>query len=632
MDNLKKCFFAFLVLLFLQPNGPAAQQKQNCSDFSSIEKDIKEYIAKYIEANKIPGLSIAIYKDNYSWNDGFGYSDIGNSVKANSNTVYNIASITKPMTATAILKLALDGKINLDDKIQKYVPYYPEKEWPISIRQLLGHIGGISGYKDGFAELVNLRDKHLSMKESIEIFNKWDLVAEPGTKYVYSNYGYQLLGAVIEAASGMSYGEYINNIIWKPLKMDRAYIDDPYYVIPNKARGYILKRNVLNYGKFLDPSLLLSAGGVASTAVDLVKFAKGLDSGAVLPIEIQSQMYNSMTTKNGEETLYGMGWQTNFYFGYWQVWHTGLLDGFRTLLWRFPWNNFAVAITCNLENAFLDPIAHYICSKYLHTFNLRPVTKSAIDNISMSGLWTIWWSGLSYFDRYNLKSVNDDETIKKDFQFIKKALSEELALSGSNPQFLEKGFTPIINVGSYIAECLKNEYGIEKINYYREGNIFSFFSDYIKLYKNKKNIKNDCHFDEALENNITLWKLSWDKIKNNEINNQMLMPLNNFNNDLILNMEACFKNQKAYPDFEQQLNNYVYYLKGKKQLKSGLDALLIAVELYPYSANLFDSTAEFYEAMNLKDKAIEYYEKALKISPNLSSSLQGLKRLKSASN
>jgi len=102
----------------------------------------EEFVRNQMEENKIPGLTIGFYKDDYTWVNGFGYADLENKAPAKAESAYRLASITKTFTSAAILQLAEKGKINLDAEIQTYVPYYPKQQWPVTVRQLLAHLGG----------------------------------------------------------------------------------------------------------------------------------------------------------------------------------------------------------------------------------------------------------------------------------------------------------------------------------------------------------------------------------------------------------------------------------------------------------------------------------------------------------
>src|SRR6266446_5369500 len=199
-------------------------------------------------SKKIPGLSVAVVSDNQlRWQRGYGMADLENSVPAKAATVYRIASVAKPITAVAVMQLVERGKLDLDAPIQKYVPTFPGKPWPITTRQLLGHLSGIRNYKQN--EFPNQYDNtrlYSSLTEALSIFKDDPLDFEPGTKYSYTTYGYTLLGTVIEGASGMSYVDYMRENVFKPAKMSHTQADNVFDIIPNRARGYGPKV----YGKF----------------------------------------------------------------------------------------------------------------------------------------------------------------------------------------------------------------------------------------------------------------------------------------------------------------------------------------------------------------------------------------------
>src|SRR5262249_933627 len=165
-----------------------------------------------MEENKIPGLTIGFYKDDYTWVNGFGYADLENKVPAKAESAYRLASITKTFTSAAILQLAEKGKINLDAEIQIYVPYYPKQQWPVTVRQLLAHLGG--GQEGSM-----LGPEYVSPRKVVGRISKHPLKFEPGTKYEYTTSGYNLLGAAIEEVSGKSFGDYLRENIFLPLGM-----------------------------------------------------------------------------------------------------------------------------------------------------------------------------------------------------------------------------------------------------------------------------------------------------------------------------------------------------------------------------------------------------------------------------
>jgi CubicO group peptidase (beta-lactamase class C family) len=146
-------------------------------------------------ANSVPGISVAVVQDGeLVWSQSFGMADLENFVPATSATLFRLGSISKPITATAILQLSERGKLDLDAEVQKYCPAFPKKEWPITTRELLGRLSGIRHYHpDGKGDIPEDSAKHFAnMEESLQIFAADALVAKPGTKFHYSTYGYAL--------------------------------------------------------------------------------------------------------------------------------------------------------------------------------------------------------------------------------------------------------------------------------------------------------------------------------------------------------------------------------------------------------------------------------------------------------
>src|SRR5271169_1524133 len=207
---------------------------------TSLKPEVLEKVEKAITTEmarqSIPGLSAAIVTDHtLRWSNGYGPSDLENFVPAKATTVYRLGSISKPITAAAVMQLVERGKLDLDAGVQKYCPAFPEKQWPVTSRELLGHLGGIHHYLDAFVE--NTRHYNLVV-EGLDVFKNDPLVVEPGTKFLYSSFGYNLLGCVVEGASGRPFAEYLKENIFIPAGMDRIQTDDIFKIIANRARGY----------------------------------------------------------------------------------------------------------------------------------------------------------------------------------------------------------------------------------------------------------------------------------------------------------------------------------------------------------------------------------------------------------
>lgn len=236
-------------------NGSAIQYKVELKQFD-------DFVARQMKFDKTPGLTIGFIKDGVVWTKGYGFADLENKTPAKPESAYRLASVSKSMTAVAIMQLVEKKKIDLDAEVQTYVSYFPKKQWPVTVRQVLGHIGGISHYKNPENELhIKV---HKNTREAIAIFQDFDLIAEPGTRYSYSSYGYNLLAAIVEAASGMSFGDYMKQNVWGPAGMNDTRLDDPDDVIPNRVRGYRLVNGKVKNSEFVDISSRLGGGGTHS--------------------------------------------------------------------------------------------------------------------------------------------------------------------------------------------------------------------------------------------------------------------------------------------------------------------------------------------------------------------------------
>src|SRR5437773_5338012 len=344
-------------LLNLLASTPATTAQESAALTAGKIAKIEAAIMALMSSKHIPGLSIAIASDNQlRWQSGYGMADLENSVPAKTGTVYRTASVAKPITAVAVMQLVEKGKIDLDAPIQKYVPTFPIKPWPITTRQLLGHLSGIRNYKQN--EFPNQYDStrlYSSLTESLNIFKDDPLDFEPGTKYSYTTFGYIVLGTVIEGASGMSYVDYMRENVFKPAKMIHTQADNVYDIIPNRARGYHPKV----YGKFdgnlrnadlADTSYKIPAGGLVSTVADLANFAIAVQNGVLIKKETFEQMSTPQKTADGKATPYGLGWYID---GVGDrkglVWHGGVQAGVTSMLFILPKERLALVILTNLE-------------------------------------------------------------------------------------------------------------------------------------------------------------------------------------------------------------------------------------------------------------------------------------------
>lgn len=324
-----------------------SSEKNTIQDYSSINS-IDQWAEAFKEKQYIPGLQLAIMKDDsLVYSDAFGYSDKINEVRATANTQFRIASISKTLTSAGLIKLVSQDKVDLDKSVRHYVPSFPQKKHPITVRQLMGHLGGIRDYYGkSWEEELFIQDHYNNSTEAISIFSDDALVAEPGTQFVYSSFGYMLLGAVIESASNLSYLEYMSTAIWNPLNMDFTYGDIADSTMTHKSRFYFFpgEEEATPY----DLSYSYPSGGLVSTAEDLVNFGFALLENKLFSDSVREQVFETQYTSNGQPTGYGLGWYIGEDLNGNKVWyHAGELPSSGSMLMIYPDRKLVIALLTN---------------------------------------------------------------------------------------------------------------------------------------------------------------------------------------------------------------------------------------------------------------------------------------------
>jgi serine beta-lactamase-like protein LACTB len=345
------------VLLAVINSGAIAQEAP--ANIGAIETQIQEFMAK----ERVPGLSAALVLDKkLVWTKGFGFADLENEVPAKAETVYRLASISKMLTATAVLQLVEQGKLDLAAPIQQYCKDFPEKAWPITMRDLLCHQSGIRHYK---LPETRSTEHYPELKASLDQFKNDPLLFEPGTKYSYTTYGYCVVGCIVEDVSEMSFTDYMQKNVFDPAGMKTIQKDDPFKLIKWRAQGYRKpmdpKAPMVN-SWMVDVTNKVPGGGFSSTAADLAKFAIAIMDRKLLKQETLDRMWTDQTTKDGKATGAGFG---SFFVKRGEtrvIFHTGGQPRVSTILGLEPSRGYALALMCNLERAPLENLAMMIAN------------------------------------------------------------------------------------------------------------------------------------------------------------------------------------------------------------------------------------------------------------------------------
>jgi len=274
-----------------------------CSDLRynpelSISEDhtekIDQVVERLYENGQFSGVVFVSVKGKVIYNKAVGYANIEDSLLNTSDTKFRIASFSKPFTAMLILQLMEEGKISLDGKLIQYLPEFSKKQGgeDITIHHLLTHTAGITG-ESRIPDLIDIEKEYYTRERLLELIMEKDLVFKPGEGREYSNFGFALLGMVIEKASGKSYDEILQEKICKPAGMENTLADITAKTIEKRATGYTYDYfNGLEPASFLDMSFCLGAGQLLSTVEDLYLFDKALYTNKLLSEESKKLFFN----------------------------------------------------------------------------------------------------------------------------------------------------------------------------------------------------------------------------------------------------------------------------------------------------------------------------------------------------
>jgi len=295
-----------------------------------------------------PGVAVIVVNDGQPiFRIGYGMANLELGVPIEPDMVFRIGSVTKQFTAVAILMLAEQGKLSLDDSVSKFLPDYPTHDYLINIRHLLTHTSGIKSYTS-MPEWISLLRKDFAVQELVDFFKYQPMVSAPGKRWAYNNSGYILLGAIIEKVTGQAYGQFIQQHIFEPLEMRQSYYDDPLQVIPRRVAGYDKSTtNGFINAAYLSMTQPYAAGALASTIDDLALWDTALYTEKLLKIETLKQAHISHHLLDGSSTAYGFGWMISEYAGHKVIEHSGGIHGFRSHIIRLPDDHVFVAVLSN---------------------------------------------------------------------------------------------------------------------------------------------------------------------------------------------------------------------------------------------------------------------------------------------
>ncbi|HYE54134.1 MAG TPA: serine hydrolase [Chitinophagaceae bacterium] len=326
---MRKLIIALIVLLHAQLVWP-----------QSLTEKLDEYLAANTKQRKFNGAALVAKNGQVILHKGYGWRDAQKRIPHNENSIFQIGSVAKQFTAAAVLKLQEQGKLNVQDKLTKYIPDYPLGD-KITIHHLLTHTSGIFNYTAD-ARFMNVESaRPVALEKLIGLFKNKPLDFEPGTQYRYSNSGYILLGYIIQQVSGKPYEQFLHELIFRPLGLQHTGFDFKNLKDANRSVGYMILTTDTLRAAIVDSSVSYAAGSIYSTTGDLYKWHKALYTDKVLN---KSSLEAAFTPFRQQ---YGYGWVIDSIDGKRIIEHNGGIFGFTSYLTRIPADDVCVILLSN---------------------------------------------------------------------------------------------------------------------------------------------------------------------------------------------------------------------------------------------------------------------------------------------
>lgn len=377
--------------LFVYLNVTATPLHRNADDVTSVtystpspqwaaaaEKGRRIVRASVIQQN-LPGISVAVgASGNIVWAEGFGWADLATRVPVSPEVRFRIGHASIALTSAAVGLLREQGRLHLEDEIQEYVPAFPRKPWPVTVRQLMGHVAGIRHYRDTeWGDKPSARCERAS--EGVRSFANDPLLFEPETQYRYSTYGWVLVSAAVEAAAREPFFQFMRTRIFEPLGMSDTTADRANEPMEDRATSYYQGNLGRELTTTVDYSCFAGAGAFLSTPSDLVRFGLAMTSGKFLKPDTVKLLQTRQQLTSGKDTDYGLGWMLDTVELAGTptplVFHASrTIEGASTSFMTFPERGLVVAVSSNISFADMRSVALAIAQAFVEPAR-NPVRK-----------------------------------------------------------------------------------------------------------------------------------------------------------------------------------------------------------------------------------------------------------------
>jgi serine beta-lactamase-like protein LACTB, mitochondrial len=350
---------SFLLALSMAAICPSVGYGQQ-RNYTTAIKASRDSVARFMKQKTVAGAAITVsVNGKIVWSEGFGFADLEQKIAVDpAKTKFRIASISKSMTATGLAVLYEQKKIQLDSSIVFYVPAFSKKKYRPTVRQLTGHLAGIRGYR---GKEFFITQHYSTVMEGLDIILDDSLESKPGTKFLYSTHGFDLLSGVMEKASGEDFLSLMRKYVWGPLQLSNTVPDVVDSVISFRGRYYEVVNHLWVNSPFVDNSYKWAGGGFLSTSEDVAKFGNAYLQPGFLKQETITLFTSPQKLLNGGSTGYGIGWGSGknkngrYWFG-----HSGGAVGGSSNLIIYPTEKVVVAILTNVSGLGLERTAHTV--------------------------------------------------------------------------------------------------------------------------------------------------------------------------------------------------------------------------------------------------------------------------------
>jgi len=352
-----------LVLLYVAP----------CTAQDATATKVDDFIKSEMQKQHIPGVALAVVKSGQVvLAKGYGYSNVEHQVPVKPETIFQSGSVGKQFTATAVMMLVEEGKINLAENLGKYLGNVADAWKNITVQHLLTHTAGMTDYPNDFDYRRDYTED-----EMLKLMQTLPLAFQPGEKWQYSNLGYVTLGIIIHKVTGKFYGDFMQERIFKPLGMTTARIISESDLVPNRAAGYQLIEGELKNQDWVAPMTNTTAdGALYLTALDMAKWDAALYGETLLKKTSFDRMWTAVKLNNGKTYPYGFGWSLGEVRGHRIIEHGGAWQGFKAMISRYVDDQLTVIVLANLSEANESKLARGVAAIYnpeLAPLPLQPI-------------------------------------------------------------------------------------------------------------------------------------------------------------------------------------------------------------------------------------------------------------------